>query len=423
MEYKMIKDSYDLHMIKTTKFKTLFFKIVFTKEIKKDEITIRNMLLDNLIFSCKNYPTKKQMAIKKQDLYGADIYGNNKRVGKNILTEIYLSILNPKYTEEDMLFESLDFLHEIIFNPNVENNKFNEEIFNIIKNNLESDIKSTKENTSLYANQKLKQLMGDYPFSYKMEGTIEDLEKINNENLYTYYKEFLKNNKIDIFVVGDLDFNLMKQVVNEKLCFPSNDYLVKDFAIDYRSENRGIDEVVEESSYNQSKLAIGCSLGKLTKKEKKYVATIYNIILGNSPDSKFFKNIREKKSYAYTINSTFRRMDDILTISAGISYSNYDDVVKSIEKEIDDMRKGKFNDLDIEKAKNLYISVINDINEFQSSISEYYYNLRYLGMDDYNKEIDIIKDITKEEIVDVANKISIDAIYLLKEKEEEHERN
>ena len=100
------------------------------------------MLIDNLLFSCKKYDSAKKMSIKKQDLYGASLNGSTKRLGKNLVINLSMSILNPKYTEDIMLEESLDFYKEIILNPNVENNKFKEEIFNIIKNNLYIDIKS-----------------------------------------------------------------------------------------------------------------------------------------------------------------------------------------------------------------------------------------------------------------------------------------
>ena len=128
MKYKEIDlNSYKLHLIKTDKFKSILFKIVFREEIKKENITMRNILVDNLVASTKDYPTRKLQAIKKQDLYGADIYGYNKRIGNHLLTEISMSILNPKYTEDSMLEESIAFFHSIIFNPNVYDNKFNKE--------------------------------------------------------------------------------------------------------------------------------------------------------------------------------------------------------------------------------------------------------------------------------------------------------
>lgn len=421
MNYKTFGEFNELHLINTNKFKTLFFKIVFTSKVKKEEITIRNLLVDNLNFSCKNYPSKRQMNIKKQDLYGVDIYAVNKRIGNYFITEFGLSLLNPKYTEEIMLNESLDFFHNIIFNPNTCDDHFNDEIFNLTKENMKEDIKSIKENPNLYINRKLKESLGDYPFSYQMDGYLEDLEQVTSKDLYSYYKDFLLNNNIDIFVVGNFNEKEILNILNDKFKFNINNKTITDYSIDYRNNKREIKEIIEESKFKQTKLAISCSMGNLTKQEKKYTAVLYNIILGNSPDSKFFKNIREKNSLAYSISSGFRRSDDILIINAGISIENYENVIKLIKKEMEDMRNGVFSEIDLENAKKLYISVINDVYEYESSISEYYYNLKYLELDKYEQEIIEVNKISKEDIIKTANKIKIDTIYLLKE--EEYEKN
>lgn len=412
--------SYKLHMIKTNKFKSIQFKIIFRDEIKKEEITLRNILLDNLIFSCKKYPTKKELQIKKQDLYGADIYGYNKRIGNHFLTEISMSILNPKYTEDIMLEESISFFKDIIFDANVENNKFNENIFNIIKKNTETDIKSLKENPSLYASTRLKEIVAkDKAFAYRIGGYVEDLDDITPESLYRYYLKLLKTNIIDLYVVGDIDFYETEKLIRDNFNFKTVKKDKIDIEIDYQNLRKKENVVVEDSNFNQSKLVIGCSLNNLTKKEKDYVLTIYNVILGNSPDSKFFKNIREKNSYAYSIGSGFKKSDNLMLINAGISYNNFDHVVSLIKNEMNEMVKGNFSTYDINKAKEVFLSVLNDVYEYQDSILDYYFGLEYLDIATTDEQIKNIKSITKEDIINLSKKIKIDTIYLLKEKASE----
>lgn len=59
------KDKYNLHFIKTNKFKTTLVKVIFSNNLKKEELTIRNLLLNNLLFSSAKYNTLRKMAIKK----------------------------------------------------------------------------------------------------------------------------------------------------------------------------------------------------------------------------------------------------------------------------------------------------------------------------------------------------------------------
>ena len=53
--------------------------------------------------------------------------------------------------------------------------------------------------------------------------------------------------------------------------------------------------------------------------------------------------------------------------------------------------------------------------ESPTSILEMYYGYLYLDNDTYEKQIEMINNITKEDIVRVANLLKIDTIYLLKE--------
>lgn len=421
MDYKKIKtNSYDLSLIKTDKFKTIFFKIVFWEPIKKEDITIRNLLVDNLTFSTKTHPTKKEMSIYKQDLYGTDLVGYNKRIGNYIYTEIYMSLLNPKYTEEEMLEKSIDFLCDAIYNPNVKDEAFDEEIFELIKNNTKDEIIRHQENPEILTFVNLKNAVDDSKaFAFKLEGYIEDLEKINSKDLYKYYKEFLKNNYIDIFVVGNFNEEKIKTIIEKKFHFKRTKEITKPISISYQNQKRTINEKIDNSSFNQSKLAIACNLNNLTTYEKKYPLALYNIILGNSPESKFFQNIREKKSYAYYINSSFRRYDDLLYITAGISYKNYELVKSTISEEMQEISLGNFTNDELENAKQLYISALKDTEEYPSALADYVYSLEHLEADDVELQIETIKNLTKEEVVNVSKKITIDTIYLLKEKENE----
>lgn len=418
MNYKQIDlNSYKLHLIKTDKFKSILFKIIFRDEIKKEEITMRNMLIDNLIFSTKNNPSKKSFSIKKQDLYGVDIFGYNKRIGNHFLTEISMSILNPKYTEEKMLEESLSFFHDIIFDPNVCDNAFNEEIFNIIKSNTYVDIKSLNESANSYALTKLKEeIDNEKAFSYRVLGYLEDLDKITPKNLYEYYNKVLDTNLIDFFIVGDFDIYEMEKIIKESFAFKTINKDKCDIQINYKDNKRCEKEIIEDSNFNQSILAIGCSLNDLDFLERNYGLTIYNIILGNSPDSKFFKNIREKNSLAYSIGSTFKKTDDLLIITAGIASDNYEKTLSLIKHEMNEVAVGNFKDSDIEKAKELLISVLNDIYEYEESVIDYYFSLNYLDTKPLDEQIKAIRNIKKEDIMQIAKKVKIDTIYLLKEK-------
>lgn len=57
--------AYNLHFIKTKKFKTITIEANFYRNIKKEEITKRNLLKMILLDSSKNYQTEKRINYRK----------------------------------------------------------------------------------------------------------------------------------------------------------------------------------------------------------------------------------------------------------------------------------------------------------------------------------------------------------------------
>ena len=104
----------------------------------------------------------------------------------------------------------------------------------------------------------------------------------------------------------------------------------------------------------------------MTDFELRYVLNVYSYILGGGPDSKLFKTVREKNSLCYTISSVSQPLNSILTINAGIDKKNFKKTVELIKKEMNDMRKNKFSNDDIIKAK---ITYVNSLKELSSKLT------------------------------------------------------
>ena len=415
MKEKIIDLKYGkLHLIKTNKFKSISIKVFLKTYVKKDEITKRNVLTDYLTATTKKYKTKRKLSIKNQELYSPFISGSNHIVGNMFITKFNLTLLNPKYTENTMLEESLDLFHEIIFSPNVSNKKFDIKPLKIIKNYTEIDIKTVKENPKLYADIRMLENLGDGPYSYNCFGYLEDLEKINEKNLYSYYLEFLNEANVDIYVIGEYNEKELIKLIKEKLDFKTlkkpkdNTYVYHDKIL------RKPKEIIENENINQSKLSIGCKLKDLNAFERKYVINIYNLILGGGFNSKLMQIVREKNSCCYYINSLLNKADNILFISSGISKENYSKVIKLIKKSMNDMLKGNIEDEDLKNAKIEYKSAILECFDNMDKIIEYFYAKNLFNLDDFDKRIEEIDKVTIEDIKNISKKVHLDTIYLLK---------
>ena len=242
---------------------------------------------------------------------------------------------------------------------------------------------------------------------------MEDLNKITSENLYSYYNKFIESSNVDIFIIGNIEIEEVEKMIEEKFQFTNKNQESKYPLLPTLNNRKKRKEIIETDNTNQSKLAITCRIESMTDKERNYVLNLYNSILGGSTDSKFFKNIREKYSLCYYATTGANKLDNILLISSGITKENYNKMLILIDKEMDDIKKGYITEDELINAKKYYLSGLEEIEDSPNQIIASYYAIDKLKADSIEERKEKIKDITKEEIVALANKIYIDTVYLL----------
>lgn len=411
---KMEEKNYNLHVIETDKFKTIMVKVNFKRQLKKDEISMRNMLVNVLFESSKKYPTKRLMEIQTEELYELGYRGSNYSSGIYNVMGFDCVFLNPKYSDETIVEDSLDFLKEILFNPNVDDDGFDKKSFDIAYHILEDHLLSLKENADLYSQIRLyEELEPDSIISYRKCGYNEDLDKINRQNLYKYYLDVLNNDIVDIFVVGDVKAEEIRKIISKLFQFETRDKTSLSHFYQSKLKRETINFQTELTEFNQSKLLMGLKIEDASDFELRYVLNILNYILGGSPDSKLFQNVREKNSLCYTISSVSQPLISILLIHAGINADDYDCACSIILQQIEDMKKGNFTLEDIDKAVITYKNSMIEITEMPDGLISLYSGIEYLNSDTVEERLKKIESVTKDDIVNLANKLTLDTIFFL----------
>ena len=425
MEYQKINNNaYNIHFIKTTKFKKIRIKINFKEKVEREKIVYRNMLSLILLESCRKYKTKRLLDIECEELYNASIGSNTTITGNYQLLSFNNVFLNEKYTEVGMNEKTFQFFLNLIFDPLIIDNGFEETSFNNAKNYLLEDIESYEDSPMrLAASNLYHEMFEGTPIEYRVCGYKEDLEKITKENLYEYYKELIKNNHIDIFVVGEFDSNEMKKIIENNFNINTIKKPTTSHIINHNKFRKITNIVKSPKNMNQSILLFGFKLDNITEFERLYTLAVYNSILGGSPDSKLFREVREKNSLCYSISSTYSGINSYEIISAGINKKDYNKAVKLIKKEIKKMALGDFTEEEIKQAQITYIASLKEIEDAPSSMISIYEAHEYLGYDLMpEREKNIVK-VTKEDIITLAKKLKLDTIYLLEGVKENEKGN
>lgn len=420
MEVIKIKNGINLNLIKTDKFKTNLLSVFFTVPLNENTITKNSLIPAILRRGSNNLKTQEEISKTLEEMYGASFDCGVDKIGDNQVLKFYLETINNSYTEdgENILKESINIILDLVFNPLVNNNKFDETYVESEKDNIKQIIEGRKDAKATYALERcIEEMYKNLPYALYKYGKLEDLKNINAENLYEQYKKLINECKIDIFISGDITEEVKNEVIENKnivsLEERNPNYIESNKENRIKQEKQ--EEIVSESmDVTQGKLILGLDVLK-EQEDDKYTALIYNAILGGTPNSKMFQNVREKNSLAYTASSSYIRQKGNIFVKCGIEIDNYEKALKIIKEQIEDMKKGKFTEEDIKQAKVNIVSTIKFIPEEQDTELLYYFSQELSGYKMNSEEyINKVNSITKEQIVELANRIQINTIYFLK---------
>lgn len=393
--------------LQSNKFKTNLVALFITVPLTKENCTKNALLTSVLRRGTNNLKTQEEISKRLEELYGAGFNCGVDKLGNYHVLKFYLETLENTYTlnSENLLQEGINLLLDIVFNPLVENNGFNKVYVEQEKLNLQKLIESRKDNKALYAKERcLESMFADESYTLYKYGSVEDLSNINEINLYAYYKELLKNCKIDLYVTGN-------NIDNIKVPEISSKNLPQIENLHVAPEKPSI--VNESQDVTQGKLIIGLDVGN----SDKAVVSMYNTILGGGANSKLFQNVREKASLAYSAGSSYIRRKNVILIQTGIEIENYDKTVKIIEEQLQDMKNGKISDEEFDSAKQLITSSIELIEESKEDMITFYFDQNlfdeHLNVTEYKE---MIKKVTKEDVIKIAQKVKEDTIYFLTNK-------
>lgn len=414
MEYKTYNfHSFNLYTVKTDKFKNCHLEVVFRNNVNKDEIIPRKFLIELLTFNTKKYNTQKEFSIHLEDLYNTSFYSLISRVGNCLFTNFCLDFLNPKYCEKGYLEEVLNIPIGAILNPNIENEEFDHDSFNIIKKNILNEIDTASENVKSSAYRRLFELMDEKsPLSINMLGDKKTAEKITVKDIMKYYKKMLNDDYCDIYIIGDLDMDYIANYFEDNFKYRIvNNY---DLSLFYKTNLRKKVQVKkEEKDINQGNLLVGCNIDKLNENNRDIIAHIYNYILGSgSLDTKLGTYLRQDNSLCYTVNSIYQKYDGVIVIYAGIDAINFDKALKLIKKALKEMT----NKISLEELENAKLSLITSLNmifDNPSSIINNYLFKNIAGLKDVKQRIKEVEEVTIEDIYKFAKNVKINTVYMV----------
>ncbi len=389
-------------------FKTIQFALFFTDYDEKDTRVYRFLLPKLLTSHSNTYKTKVLMQKHLEDLYGARINTRSEHHANLSVMSFVFTIVDPIIVEdENLIDQSIKLLNDIF----VDRTYFDEAIFQEEKRLLIEQWETLKDHKRVYANVEFgKAFFGDDLSGYPLSGTLEDIKKLTLSNLIDYYQNNFFNNEIKVIVNGHIEDHL--STIKSKLLIKSKN---KDLNIKFNFRDlKQINQIQEETNMNQAIIKLGYQLPVFRFDPLYEAALCVDTILGGYPESRLFREIRERQGLCYDISSNYDFYKGILVISSGVAKHQKDYALAEIIKEVNYLKE---NDIDYEELDHAKAYLIHQIKS--SLDSQSYMTKRQYFVDIFKdnttteKRIENIRNVSIQDIKKVIDILQLDTTYIL----------
>ena len=398
------------------RFKQEGISLQWVRPMCKEEAALNALLPAVLLRGCQSAPDLRAITLRLDDLYGAAVGAQLRRVGDYQVTGLSCSFMKETFAlSGDAVFAPMmAFLQELMFCPLTENGIFCKEIVDSEKRNLLSAIAAQKNDKRAYASAQMLKIMckGD-SFGIPRLGEKADVEAITAESLWAHYQKLLRESPVQIFYVGNADPKKLADLLRP--AFENLDRCPVSLPAQSPFHDMGGDEKTETMDVAQGKLSMGF-VTPVTLRDPGFVATqVFNTVFGGGMISKLFMKIREEMSLCYDISSSYHGSKGILTVSAGIDPDMDAKVRQEVLRQLETCQMGSITPEELRSAKQSLISSLQATHDSPGAIEGYYAVAALSGLpltpEDY---IRAIEETTLEDVAEAAQKVTLHTVYFLR---------
>lgn len=422
LESRTLPTNINLHMIPVEKFKTVLITAFLQQSLGRETAARTALLPAVLERGTRQYPTYRDIRIRLEELYGAELSLDVLKLGERQILAFSLEVIHDKFAPgEDLMRQGLTVLKSVLTEPFKEDGVFKKEYVIQEKEQLSKEIQGLVNDKVNYAMERcIQNMCAGERFGVYKYGNVEDLDGITPDGLYEYYQSLIGENPLDIFVVGEIDPQETFPLIEETFSFLRKDITASLPEVEVRKKPEKTRFWEESLPVSQGKLTLGYRTNTAYRDEDYPDLLFYNGVLGAFPHSKLFQNVREKASLAYYAFSRLEKHKGIQLIGSGIESKNYAQAREIIEEQVENIKAGQITSEEMENTRRALINQFKIVGDSPSSLLGFFLD-GIVG--NREEEVDCLIEkfnkIERENVVEAAQKVVLDSVYFLRSADNE----
>ncbi len=415
---KRLTDSLTFRTITTDKFKTGMLALSVTMPKNRFSSAYNYLLSGIMRRGTASYPSMASLNRRLDELYAAAIEVKTTKHGSNDTFLITAELLDNDYADDgtDIADGTLEVMAELLLSPLFsDDGLFPEDNVCKEKKIAADNMRAIINNPRAYASLRLSELVRrDDPEFTDLAASIATVEAIDRQIITEYYQSEIASRPIDVFYVGGLDEDEIEKKILKYLGTHRAHKREKTVVPSPAIAKREPLSHTETMPLSQGKLALAFRTGICLGEGDHYALVLLNEILGGSPASKLFMNVREGMSLCYYCSSSYNKYTGTLSVSSGIECTDRERAEAAILKQLDDIKRGSITPTELDAARKSLKNIYNQIYDNPFDLHAFYSSAALFGRADTVESCrERLAEVTLDDVIRVAGAIELDTVYFL----------
>ncbi len=421
VDLTVLGDQIEGLFVKDDRFSTTLLSFHFYLPLDRKKIAGFSLLPFLLTTASAKYPDFSKLNYKLNKLYGAVIGASTEKVGDLLMLKMSVSTIDDKYAldHEPLTEQVCDLLLDLVFEPNIINGAFSQEDVEREKRKAIEHIRGEFAEKRIYAKKRLiEEMYADSVYGVPKCGTEEQIAALTGKELYDYWREMLRTALVRVQLHSSAIPATLFSKIAERFSKVDRVPNVDRFRHTVTVPVGIVHTITERMELTQGKISMGFSTDLAGDDSKTASLFVACDLFGGGPYSRLFANVREKMSLCYYCSASAVRIKGLLTVDSGVEAENAERAQTEILRQLEIVQSGKFTDFEYESSLKSLTDALSGIRDSQSSLDNWYAvkisNRTLLSPEDF---AELIRNVTKEDIVNAAKGIRLHTIYQLLPKE------
>ena len=410
--------------LRTDKFKTACLSVNLLTQLNRETAAMNALIPAVLRRGTTRWRDMEQLSRRMDELYGTAIEPVIRRIGEIHCLGFFASFPEPAYLPggENLLGEVCSLTAELLLSPNTRGGLLLPQYVDSEKEKLADLIRSRVNDKRSYALQRCIEEMCCYEdFAVSRFGSLEECESIHYKKLTKHYRELVRSCPVEIFYCGRSANRAVCAALRDAFGGMPRGEINWDIGTDLRMNavEDHVRYVEERMDVSQGKLVMGFRLGECMEEPDRAALHVFNAVFGSGATSKLFLNVREKLSLCYYASSAIVLRKGLMLVSSGVAFENFEKARDEIVAQLEAVKKGEISDEEMTWARRAVASDLRATMDSQGDLEGFWLSQALDGLDYGPRELaELVGEVTKEDVMAVANSLECDLIYFLRGEDE-----